>query len=154
MTVASEVLQSQGFAGAREKLSRCAAHIEKAAEKHQVDPYLITAVIAHESAFNSRAVSCCGAQGLMQLMPGTASEQGVLDPYNPLQNVMGGTKYLSRMLSTFSDTGKALAAYNAGPGNVQRYGGIPPFNETRNYVNNISKLYRTLKETVTGGIKR
>jgi hypothetical protein len=152
VNVASEVLRSQGYAGAGARLSQCHDAIEKAAQAHKVDPYLITAVIAQESGFNARAQSCCGAQGLMQLMPGTASEQGVNDPFNPLQNVMGGTRYLSRLLGTFNNTQKALAAYNAGPGNVQKYNGIPPFRETRDYVANISSLYRSFKERVSRGL--
>lgn len=148
VVAAAKVLQSHGFKGTEQKLVKLATHIESAAKTHKVDPYLITAVIAQESAFNPGAVSACGAQGLMQLMPGTAREQGVCNPFNIKENIMGGTRYLSRMISSFADVPKALAAYNAGPGSVQRFGGVPPFTETVNYVSKISKLYKSLKSGI------
>lgn len=150
VVAAARVLQNHGFKGTEQKLVKLASHIEKAAKTHNVDPYLITAVIAQESAFNPGALSVCGAQGLMQLMPGTAREQGVGDPFNIRENIMGGTRYLSRMLNSFSDVPKALAAYNAGPGSVQRFGGVPPYSETINYVSKISSLYKSLKATTAG----
>ena len=99
-----------------------------------LDESLVYAVIHAESAFNPDAVSPAGARGLMQLMPGTALEMGVTDIFDPLQNVAGGTQYLSKMMELFRDKQLAVAAYNAGPENVKKYGGIPPFDETQSYV--------------------
>jgi len=112
--------------------------INQAAQKFNVPAKLIQSVIQQESSFNPQAVSQAGAAGLMQLMPGTAKFLGVEDRFNPVQNVMGGAKYLRQMLDQFDDRiDLALAAYNAGPGNVKKYGGIPPFQETQNYVNKV-----------------
>ena len=116
--------------------------IKKNARKHNVHPALIYAIIEAESSFRERAISAVGAQGLMQLMPKTAKELGIKDPFDARQNIFGGTLYLKRMLKLFKqDMSLAVAAYNAGPGAVKKYKGIPPFKETENYVDKVMWLY-------------
>ena len=113
-------------------------YIRQASEQNGLDPDMFHALIQYESAMNPNAVSPKGAMGLGQLMPGTARDMGVTDPFNPAQNISGAGKYLGQMGNMFGhDPRMMLAGYNAGPGNVQKYGGIPPFDETQNYVNNI-----------------
>ena len=115
--------------------------IVEAATAHGVDADLVRAVIQTESRFNPNAVSGVGAQGLMQLMPNTAKAVGIQDPFDPRQNIFGGVKYLSQLMQRYDgNTALALAAYNAGPGNVHRHRGVPPFGETRGYVTKIAKL--------------
>jgi len=130
------------------RLARYAPLIEKAARKHNVPVELICGVILQESGGNSRAVSHCGAQGLMQLMPDTAKRFGVKDSFNAAQNIDAGTKYLGWLLKRFDgDVELALAGYNAGEGNVEKYGNkIPPFKETQAYVPNVLGYTQSLVE--------
>jgi soluble lytic murein transglycosylase-like protein len=111
------------------------AEITAAAKKHGIDPALLAGLVKQESGFNPNAGSPAGARGLTQLMPGTAAGLGVSNVLDPVQNLDGGAKYLRQQLDAFGgDVTRALAAFNAGPGAVQRYGGVPPYAETQNYV--------------------
>ncbi len=120
--------------------------VNAASDKHQIDVDLINSVIHAESAFNPRARSSKGALGLMQLMPGTASQLGVKDAYDPAANVDGGTLYLRELLEKYNgDLIKALAAYNTGPARVQQYRGVPPYRETQAYVARIVREFNQKK---------
>jgi hypothetical protein len=127
------------------KASDYDSYIQEAAETYGVDPNLIKAVIKQESDFNARAQSSCGAQGLMQLMPDTARGLGCSNAWDPRQNIMAGTRFLKQLLDRYhGNTQLALAAYNAGPGAVDKYGGVPPYNETQNYVSRIMHNYQSM----------
>ncbi len=108
--------------------------ITAACARHSVDPALVKGLIEAESGFNPEAISSAGAKGLMQLMDATAAGLGVTDPFDPAQNIEGGVSLLAGLLQRYGDESLALAAYNAGPGAVDRYGGIPPYQETQVYV--------------------
>jgi len=129
--------------------------IVAAAKRHGLDPALLAGLIKQESGFNANAGSSAGAQGLTQLMPATARGLGVTDPFDPAQSIEGGAKYLAAQMQRFGgDVPRALAAYNAGPGAVERFGGVPPYTETQNYVRNVQAIaagYRAsaTKATVT-----
>jgi soluble lytic murein transglycosylase-like protein len=121
-------------------------HIEEASQQYGVDPKLIQAVIHVESNFDPQAISPKGAQGLMQLMPQTARELQVVDPFSPRDNIVGGARYLRYLLDLFNqDLSLALAAYNAGPEKVNLYHGVPPYLETRTYVQKVLQIYNRLK---------
>ena len=124
-------------------------YIHKAASKYDLEPDLIRAVIKTESNGNHRAVSRKGAKGLMQLMPSTATDMNVSNPFDPEANIEGGTRYLKYLLERFNgNMTLALAAYNSGPGTVEKYGNVPPIDETRQYVKKIYNLYNGKKSYV------
>ncbi|HSZ15430.1 MAG TPA: lytic transglycosylase domain-containing protein [Solirubrobacteraceae bacterium] len=146
----------QGAAGS-ESASQYDALIEQAAARNGLDPAVLHGLIQQESDFNPSAGSSAGAQGLTQLMPGTASSLGVANPLDPAESIEGGARYLSQMMAKFGgNTEDALAAYNAGPGAVQQYGGIPPYAETQSYVANVLGYAETYRQshpsTVTGAL--
>jgi soluble lytic murein transglycosylase len=135
--------ERQGFSfGPAPRYSGYDGLIGLTAREQRVQPALVKAVIAAESGFDPEAVSRKGARGLMQLMPTTASRLGVEDPLHPTENVRGGTRYLRLMLDRYGDIERAVAAYNAGPGAVDRHGGIPPYRETQDYVRRVMTYYR------------
>jgi soluble lytic murein transglycosylase-like protein len=128
--------------GLSERMSMWEDDIQRLSEQYEVDPHLARAVMRMESGGNPDAISSAGAIGLMQLMPGTAKSLGV-DPKNPQRNLEGGIKYLAQLADKYDgDYVKTLAAYNAGSGRVDSYGGVPPFPETQRYVKNVIALYQ------------
>lgn len=143
---------SEGFVSTSEDFRPLPANIAynetiaEAADLYKLDPNLIRAIIRAESAFNPFALSRAGAQGLMQLMPGVAEELNVLDPFDPRQNIFGGARYLRWLLDrNEGDLDLAVASYNAGPGAVARYNGIPPFRETQDYVKKVNRFLKNAR---------
>ena len=129
--------------------------IEEAANRHQIDPALVKAIIMAESSYNPRAVSKMGAKGLMQLMPGTAKALGVEDSFNPEHNINAGVRYFRQLMNQFEgDTKLALAAYNAGSGKVRKYRGIPPFKATHYYIKKVFEYYQYYKKEMIAEIGR
>lgn len=120
------------------------AIVRQVAAEHDLDPRLLHAILIVESAYRPDAVSSAGAQGLAQLMPGTARDLGVADPFDPAQNVAGGGAYVAQMLARYNDVRLALAAYNAGPGRVDRAGGVPAIPETQAYVDSVIDCFLAL----------
>ncbi len=126
--------------------------VDQSARRHDVDPLLVHSVIQVESDYNSNAVSPKGAEGLMQLMPGTARMLGVSDSFDPEQNIEAGVKYLKYLQGIYKDDRLALAAYNAGPGAVEKYKAVPPYAETRNYVNQVGKRYDEARKAAAAAV--
>ncbi|WP_022669826.1 transglycosylase SLT domain-containing protein [Hippea alviniae] len=120
-----------------EKMELIKKAVDEASKRYHIPKKLIFSIIKAESSFNPKAISKAGAVGLMQLMPQTALEMGVKNIWDIRENILGGAKYLSKLINEFKDYKKAIAAYNAGPGNVKKYNGIPPFRETQNYVKKV-----------------
>ena len=143
--VLSEI-ESQSGGKAMGRIEDFDIEINAAADQYDLDPALIKAVIERESGGNPHTVSSKGAKGLMQLMDGTARELGVSNSFDPGQNIQGGARYLRQMLDRFDgDLELALAAYNAGPGTVERYGGVPPYEETQQYVSRVKASFDAYK---------
>lgn len=147
-----DITTSEGFVSTSEDFRALPATIAyndaiaEAAALYKLDPNLIRAIIRAESSFNPYAVSRAGAQGLMQLMPAVAEELSVLDPFDPRQNIFGGARYLRQLLDrNDGNLDLAVASYNAGPGAVDRYNGIPPYRETRNYVKKVNLFIKNAK---------
>ncbi len=150
MNLAKKSSESNGFSSFLGESRTMDSIFQEASDKYHVPVELLKSIGKAESNFNAKAVSRCGAQGVMQLMPATAKSLGVTDSFDAEQNIMGGSKYIAGLLKKYDGNTKlALAAYNAGSGNVAKYNGIPPFEETQNYV---KKIMGFLKEGVdTGG---
>ncbi len=144
-TVAGQSTNARDASPPHDSVSRLAIDriIDANAARSRIDPQLITAIISNESAFDPRATSSAGARGLMQLMPQTAAGLGVSDAYDPAENIRGGTDYLRGLLDRFGSVELAVAAYNAGPAAVERYGAVPPYPQTRAYVRNVMSAYRS-----------
>jgi len=149
---ACAALPGVDFSTVRLNTTAYAEEIRAAARQHGVDEALVRAVMHAESAFNPNALSHKGAQGLMQLIPATAQRFGVQDPFDPAQNIRGGVQYLRWLLDRYNnDTTLAAAGYNAGEGNVDRHGGVPPFQETQLYVSRVATLHARYREALAAG---
>ncbi len=147
-TVQADSTKVQPSNSAKDRLENFQSHIEEASQKFGIDQNMIKSIIMTESAANNKAVSSAKAKGLMQLIDSTASDMGVRNVFNPRENILGGTKYFAQMLRQYSgDVKLALAAYNAGPRNVEKYKGVPPFEETKNYINKVLGYLDHFKES-------
>ena len=144
--IARPAVPPQAPKGYRPSMDRYDSLILGSARRYGISPALVKAVCLAESAMNPLAVSHAGAQGLMQLMPGTAGDMDVDDPFDPAQSIDGGSRYLARQLRTFGSVELALAAYNAGPAAVKAAGGVPPIRETLGYVDKVQRFYRFFLE--------
>lgn len=152
-TVTGSNLSSIGFPGRPQPTVN--DMVNEASGRYRLDPDLVNSVIKAESAFNPRAVSPKGAQGLMQLMPGTASQLGVTNAFDPQANVNGGARYLRELMERYDfDIVKALAAYNAGPEKVNRFGGVPPYSETKLYVKRVVVDFNKKKAEKASGAQK
>jgi len=148
ITVPADSTKVQPSNSSKQRLENYQAHIEEASKKFGIDQNMIKSIIMTESAANNKAVSSAKAKGLMQLIDSTASDMGVRNVFNPRENILGGTKYFAQMLRQYSgDVKLALAAYNAGPQNVAKYKGVPPFAETKNYINKVLGYLDHFKES-------
>jgi soluble lytic murein transglycosylase-like protein len=134
--------QAMGNHGATPVPLQLSGLIQEQAQAQGIDADLLKAIMKNESSFNPKAVSPAGAQGLMQLMPGTAASLGVNNSFDPAQNIAGGAKYLKGLLTKYQSVPKAVAAYNAGPGAVDKYQGVPPYKETSQYVKKVMQSYQ------------
>jgi soluble lytic murein transglycosylase-like protein len=139
------VVSTPGSTAARTPAVPISEMVEQSAKAHDVDPLLVHSIIKVESNYNPYAVSSKGAEGLMQLTPGTARMLGVSNSFDPQQNIEAGVKYLKYLQSVYKDDRLALAAYNAGPGAVAKYKQVPPYRETQNYVDQVGKRYSNAK---------
>ena len=144
----ASALQAATATGGVEGGQQYDALIEQASARYGLDPALLHGLIEQESGFNPGAQSGAGATGLTQLMPGTASSMGVADPLDPAESIEGGARYLSQLMGEFQgNTADALAAYNAGPGAVRQYGGVPPYSETQSYVSKVLGYAETYRQS-------
>jgi soluble lytic murein transglycosylase-like protein len=145
----TDSIKVQPSESALERINKLEKHVQDAADSFGVDKNIIKSIILTESAGNAKAVSSAKAKGLMQLMDSTAVDMGVENVFNPRENIFGGTKYFAQMLRQYSgDIKLALAAYNAGPKNVEKYDGVPPFDETKNYINKVLGYLDHFNESV------
>ena len=147
-SVPADSTKVQPSTSSLERINKFENHIDEAAESYGIDRNIIKSIIMTESAGNHKAVSSAKAKGLMQLMDSTATDMGVRNVFNPRENILGGTKYFAQMLRQYSgDVKLALAAYNAGPQNVSKYKGVPPFDETKSYINKVLNYVEHFKES-------
>lgn len=148
LSVPVDSTKVQPSASSLDRINKFQNHIDEASESYGIDKNIIKSIILTESAGNNKAVSGAKAKGLMQLMDSTATDMGVRNVFNPRENILGGTKYFAQMLRQYSgDVKLALAAYNAGPQNVEKYKGVPPFDETKSYIKKVLSYVEHFKES-------